>query len=116
MAPLIPWKWPSRPWCRLHIDYAGPFLGHMWFLIIDAHSKWLEIFQMQSTTSTATIQCLRDTFARYGLPERIVSDNAPNFVSAEFSHFLKQNGIKHTTSVSYHPASNGLAERAVKME
>ena len=25
VAPLIPWKWPSRPWCRLHIDYAGPF-------------------------------------------------------------------------------------------
>ena len=87
VAPLIPWKWPSRPWCRLHIDYAGPFLGHMWFLIIDAHSKWLEIFQMQSTTSTATIQYLRDTFARYGLPERIMSDNAPNFVSAEFSIF-----------------------------
>ena len=29
VAPLIPWKWPSRPWCKLHIDYAGPFLGHM---------------------------------------------------------------------------------------
>lgn len=67
---------------------------------------------MQSTTSTATIQCLRDTFVRYGLPERIISDNAP---SAEFSYFLKQNGIKHTTSAPYHPVSNGLAERAVKI-
>ena len=114
-APLIPWKWPSRPWYRLHIDYAGPFLGHMWLIIIDAHSKWLEIFQMSSTTSTATIQCLRDVFARFGLPERIVTDNAPNLVSTEFSHFLKQNGIKQTTSAPYHPASNGLAERAVKI-
>ena len=115
MVPLIPWKRLSRPWCRLHISYAGAFLGHMWFLIIDALSKCLKIFQMQSTTSTATIQCLRDTFARYGLPERIVSDNAPNFVSAEFSHFLKQNGIKYTTSVPYHPTSNGLAKQAVKI-
>ena len=53
-------------------------------------------------------------FARFGLADRIISDNVSNFVSAEFSHFLKQNGVKHTTSVPYHPASNGLAERAVK--
>ena len=26
-APLHPWEWPSRPWERIHIDYAGPFLG-----------------------------------------------------------------------------------------
>ena len=66
----------------------------MWLVLIDAHSKWLEAFQMSSTTSSATIQCLRDVFARFGLPERIVTDNAPNFVSAEFSHFLHQNGVK----------------------
>ena len=115
VAPLIPWQWPSRPWHRLHIDYAGPFLGHMRLVIIDAHSKWLEVFQMSSTTSTATIQCLRDVFARFGIPERIVTENAPNFVSAELSHFLCQNGIKQTTSAPYHPANNGLAERAVKI-
>ena len=50
-------------------------------------------------------------FARFGLPERTVNDNAPNFVSTEFEHFLKQNGIRHTTSAPYHPANNGLAER-----
>ena len=72
VAPLIPWQWPSQPWHRLHIDYAGPFLE------IDAHSKWFEVFQMSSTTSTATIQCLRDVFARFGISERIVTDNAPN--------------------------------------
>ena len=24
VAPLHPWQWPSRPWSRLYIDYAGP--------------------------------------------------------------------------------------------
>ena len=114
LAPLIPWSWPTRPWSRLHIDYLGPFLGHSWLLIIDAHSKWMEVFPMTSTSSAATIQCLRDVFARFGLPDRIVSDNASNFVSAEFSQCLNNNGIKHTTSAPYHPASNGLAERVVK--
>jgi len=109
LSSLIPWQWPTRPWSRLHIDYAGPFLGQMWLVTIDAHSKWLEVFPMTFTTSNATIQCLREVFARFGLPERIVTDNVPNFVSFEFTHFLKQNGITHTTSVPYHPATNGLA-------
>ena len=38
-ALLHPWDWPRKPWTRLHIDYAGPFLGKMFFLLIDAHSK-----------------------------------------------------------------------------
>ena len=25
--PLHPWSWPTRPWARLHLDYAGPLNG-----------------------------------------------------------------------------------------
>ena len=39
VAPLHPWKWPTRPSARLHLDYAGPFLGKMFLVLIDAHSK-----------------------------------------------------------------------------
>ena len=53
------WKWPSHPWSRLHLDYAGPFLGHTFLVVVDAHSKWLEVFQMPAATSRATIQQLR---------------------------------------------------------
>ena len=38
-SPLHPWEWPGRPWSRVHVDYAGPFMGKMFLLIIDAHSK-----------------------------------------------------------------------------
>ena len=36
------------------------------------------------------------------------------FLLAEFQQFVKLNGIKHVTTAPYHPASNGLAERAVQ--
>ena len=32
-APLQPWKWPSSPWDRNHVDHAGPFLNSTWTLI-----------------------------------------------------------------------------------
>ena len=113
-APFQPWKWPTRPWARVHLDYASPFLGRMFLIAIDAHSKWMEVDTMSSTTSVATIQSLRNMFARFGLPEQVVTDNGRNFVSEEFKEFLQKNRIKHTTSAPYHPSTNGLAERAVQ--
>jgi len=113
-APLHPWEWPEKAWSRVHIDYAGPFMGRMFLVIIDAYSKWLEVYVMNSATTAATIEKLRDTFARYGLPDVLVSDNATCFTSDEFQQFLKANGIRHAKSAPYHPTTNGLAERAVQ--
>ncbi|XP_048244738.1 uncharacterized protein K02A2.6-like [Haliotis rufescens] len=113
-ASLHFWEWPEHPWSRLHLDYAGPFLGKMFLVCIDAHSKWLEVFPVNSATSTATIDCLRHMFATHGLPDQVVTDNGTCFTREEFSVFMKRNGITHTCVAPYHPASNGLAERAVQ--
>ncbi len=72
VAPLHPWAWPETPWKRIHIDFAGPFLGKMFLIIVDAHSKWPEV---AATTSQVTIEALFALFTRYGLPEQVVSDN-----------------------------------------
>lgn len=113
-APLHPWQWPDRPWQRIHIDYAGPFMSSMFLVVVDAHTKWTEIIPTSTATSTSTINILSDLFARFGLPEHIVSDNGAQFSSHEFKFFVKSNGIKHTPSSPYHPATNGLAERMVQ--
>ena len=114
IAPLHPWIWPSKPWQRIHVDFAGPFLGRMFIIIVDAHSKWPEMYEMSSTSTDSTIAILRHVFVAYGLPQQLVSDNGPQFASSEFAQFLKANGVKHIRCAPYHPSSNGLAERFVK--
>ena len=81
-------------------------------VILDAYSKWAEVQMMGSNTQTTrTIEVLRGIFASYGLPEQLVSDNGPQFVSEEFRRFTREYGIKHIRSAPYHPATNGAAER-----
>ena len=113
-APLHPWEWPASPWSRLHIDFAGPYLGHMFLVLVDAHSKWMDVRLMHSIKAHSTIEQLRMIFATHGIPQKIVSDNGPTFTSQEFKTFMTQNGVLHITSAPYHPSTNGLAERAVQ--
>lgn len=113
-APLHPWEWPGQPWHRIHIDYAGPYEGKMILVIVDAHSKYIDAHVVASATTSVTLTKLRQTFATLGLPSTIVSDNGSCFTSDEFRKFCRINGIKNITSSPYHPASNGLAERAVQ--
>jgi hypothetical protein len=80
-------------------------MGHNFLVTVDAHSKWIEVFPTSTTSSLAVIEKLRVLFAQFGIPQVIITDN---------EQFLRSNGIKHLTSSPFHPASNGLAERAVK--
>ena len=113
-APVHPWERPGAPWKRLHIDFAGPFCGAMWLIVVDAETKWPEVIQMTSTTAEKTVQSLRSLFSQFGIPNQVVSDNGPQFASEEFKQFCEQNGIRRTLVAPYHPRSNGEAERFVQ--
>jgi len=114
-APLHPWEFPRGPWERLHADFAGPFMGKMFLLMIDAFSKRLEVKPLTTANSINTIEHLHSIFSTHGLPKMLVTDNGSQFTSAEFETFMQSNGIRHVKSAPYHPASNGLAERAVQV-
>ena len=113
MAPAHPWLVPHNPWERIHVDHAQ---WKKWLLLVavDAFSKWPEVFLVNSTLASQTIDKLRTIFAIHGLPVTIVSDNGPPFPSSEFDSFMKAHGIIHCRVPPYHPLSNGLAENMVK--
>ncbi|UYV61011.1 K02A2.6-like [Cordylochernes scorpioides] len=108
-----PWRWSTRPWQRIHIDFANKENINL-LIVVDSHSKWIEAIPMRETTTRKTIEQLRRLFSSYGLPEELVSDNGPQFTGSEMKGFLEGNGIKQTLIPAYHPQSNGLAERAVR--
>ena len=43
------WTYPEQPWSRVHVDLAGPINDLSFLVVVDAHSKWPEIFPMQQT-------------------------------------------------------------------
>lgn len=108
------WECPKAPWSRLHLDFAGPFMGHTFLVIVDAYSRWVEIVTMHSITSEAVVRVLRRVFATHGIPDVVVSDNGPQLTSMPFQTFLASLGIRHALIAPYHPAGNGRAERAVR--
>jgi transposase InsO family protein len=85
------------------------------FFLIIVDAKWPEIVATKHTDSSSTIRILRDTFARFGLPVTMVSDNGPQFRSNAMQQFTKNNGIQHKFTAPYHPATNGQAECFVQM-
>lgn len=113
-ASLINWQNSGKPWSRVHVDYAGPIEKQYFLIITDSFSKWPEVFKTKTITAEYTIRKLREVFARFGLPEMIVSDAGTQFTSAAFKEFLSNNGIQFVVISPGHPASNGAAENAVK--
>ena len=112
-VPLHPWPTTTNNWQRVHIDFCYVD-GHTLLILVDSKTKWLDVYIMKSTMALATMEKLRCSFAIFGLPVELVSDNGPPFKSETFKMFCNANGISHITSPPYHPPSNGLAERGVQ--
>ncbi|XP_003382034.1 putative integrase core domain protein, partial [Trichinella spiralis] len=110
-APVHKWESPRTPWSRIHVDLAGPIYGKNFLIVVDAFSKWREVRVLKNTTSESVISCLRQIFSTHGLPDIIVSDNGTQFTSHTFQEYLNKGGIRHITSASFHPSSNGQDER-----
>lgn len=110
---MHPWEFPDHPWIRIYVDYAA-IQGQDVLIVVDAFSKWIEAVRVANATTTSTIIVLRRLFATHGIPETLVSDNGPQFVSEEFAQFLSSNNITHIQTAPKHPSSNGLAERTVQ--
>ena len=93
-APSHPWESTAKPWVRVHLDFAGPFLRKMYLIIVDSFTKWVEVHPMNDIKTASTLKCLRKTFSVFNIPYTLVLDNRPSFASEELET-MKKNDIKH---------------------
>ncbi|XP_038699645.1 uncharacterized protein LOC119996937 [Tripterygium wilfordii] len=110
--------WPFSMW---GIDVIGPIEpkasnGHRFILVaIDYFTKWVEANSYAKVTSNVIARFLRkDIVCRYGVPERIITDNGTNFNSKIVNDLCEQFKIKHHNSSPYRPKMNGAVEAANK--
>ena len=88
--------------------------GQEFVLVVDYFSRYCEIGVLRKSTSQEVINHLKAIFARHGIPETVISDNGPQYSSAEFAKFAEDWGFTHITSSPKYPQSNGEAERMVQ--
>ena len=53
-------------------------------VVCDYFSGFIEVERLHTTTATAVSKALKALLARYGVPDMLVTDNGPQFASAEF--------------------------------
>ncbi|XP_014675268.1 PREDICTED: uncharacterized protein K02A2.6-like [Priapulus caudatus] len=104
----------DAPWQKVGMDLFE-VLGKHYLVVVDYYSGFIEVEPVESMTSARIVKILKRQFARFGIPQLIMSDGGPQFVSAEFKHFVETWGIRHETSSPMHQSANGKAEAAVKV-
>jgi transposase InsO family protein len=111
---MIPPSWSFAVW---GVDILGPFPravgGYRYlFVAIDKFTKWLEATPVVNITQGAAVAFLKSIVCRFGVPNRIITDNGTQFTSRIFSEYCKGISTHLCFASMAHPRSNGQAERA----
>ena len=104
---------PDRPWQKVGSDLFE-LEGRDYLITVDYYSNFWEIDRLRSTSSPEVIRKLKAHFARYGIPEEVISDNGPQYDSDEFRKFARDWDFEHNPIDPRHSQSNGKVESAVK--
>jgi len=82
--------------------------------MVDYLSGYFEVDRLSSKRVTDIVYCMKQQFARHGIPDTVFSDNSP-FGALEFKQFAKSYEFVHQTSSPRYSQSNGRVENAVKV-
>ncbi len=117
---LLPLPVPRRPWSHIGIDFVTDLPnseGNTCVLVtMDRFSKACNFIPLKGLpTAFETAECLfNHIFRNVGLPEEIVSDRGPQFISHVWKAFFRLMGVTVSLSSGYHPQTNGQTERKIQ--
>ena len=106
-----------NPFEVIHLDHIGPLKkddhGYEYILVlIDAFSRWIELFPTRSTTALETATCFSQYFGRFGAPEVVHTDRGPAFHNELIEQLLKLSGVEQSLTTAYSKEENAIVERA----
>ncbi|KAF2890602.1 hypothetical protein ILUMI_15571, partial [Ignelater luminosus] len=102
------------PWAKIGCDLFE-WQGIHYLIAVDYYSKYVEVEKLNNNISSHhIIKIFKSMFARFGVPQQVVSDRGTQFTSREFANFSKQWQFKHIVTSPTHSQSNGMAERHVQ--
>ena len=118
-APILEYPPPTRPWDVVAMDILklpASRQGSKYLLVcVDHFSRYVVLAPLKDRTASAIAHALiTKLFHIYSTPRVLLSDNAAEFTGSLLSEICTQYGIKQSFITAYHPASNGLVERANK--
>ena len=86
---IVPHQFAARPWSKVAADLCE-LPGRTLLIVRDYYSSFIEVENISQATTATVSKALKAIFARYGVPDLLVSDNGPQFASEEFASFSKR--------------------------
>ena len=95
--PMLSHNIPDRPWSVVSQDIL--MWQSKWHLVTTCHfSNWIESDLLPNTLAKTVVDETKAHFARFGIPQKVVTDNGPQFISSEYKQFATEYGFQHVTS------------------
>ena len=101
------------------MDFMGPFplsYNNLYILLAVVYvSKWVEAIPTCTNDAKVVAQFLRShIFSRFGTPRALITNNGTHFCNKMIDKVLQKYGVRHRTTLAYHPQSNGQAEVSIE--
>ncbi|XP_050914124.1 uncharacterized protein LOC127128795 [Lathyrus oleraceus] len=111
--------WPFRGWALDVIGEIKPASSKQqrYILVgIDYFTKWVEAVALINVDQEAVIDFVQShIICRFGIPEKITTDQGSVLTGRKIQDFTKEMGIKLLTSTPYYAEVNGQVEAANKV-
>jgi transposase InsO family protein len=82
------------------------------YVTIDNFTKWVEVEPVCTIPTRSAVKFIRGLVCRFGVPNRIITDNGSQFTSGLFWEYCALTSVKICFASVAYPRSNGQAERA----
>ena len=109
--PMIAHEISTRPWSQV----GAKINNQKYLVLVDYYSGSTEINLLPNgTTSKQIVTHCKSQFSRHGIPDKLITDNGPQFSSTTLKQFSQDYVFQHQTTSPHYPKSNSMAEKAVQ--